>query len=134
MCGRAGCRMSLYPNVERVESDPHAYSRRSSDRINRDAAESWAIRQLTGDDCDLTSATFATFMETCGDEQEPVISPKAKPHIQGLISNMDLFKTMVRSDDYAHCAAATFELMARYQADPFTVQNFHQLVEAGVSA
>lgn len=93
-----------------------------------DAAQGWALRQLTGDDCDLTSATFATFMETCGEEREPVISDKAKPYIFGPISNMELFKTMYRSDDYAHCAAAAYELMARYMADPFTQQNFNQLV------
>lgn len=94
-----------------------------------DAAEGWALRQLTGDDCDLTSETFATFMESCGEEREPVISEKAKPYIVGPISNMDLFKTMARSDDYAHCAAATYELMARYLADDFTTKNFDSLVE-----
>lgn len=94
-----------------------------------DVSKDWALRQLTGDDCDLTAATFATFMETCGDELEPVISPKAKPYICGPISNMGLFKTMARSDNYAHCAAATYELIARYLADPFTAQNFNQQVD-----
>lgn len=97
------------------------------------SAECWAFRQVTGDNCDLTTETFAEFIAHCGEERELVSSKEALPYIAGPISNIELLMTIFRADDFAHCAAACFELRARYLADSYTRRVIGSEVDNGLA-
>lgn len=120
--------MSNYPSGT-SERDPHA----PWNAPNTESAEVWAVRQVTGDNCDLTTETFAEFIAKAGEEREPVQSKEARPYLCGPISNVELLMTMFRSSDFAHCAAACFELRARFLADDYTRRVIDSEVDKGLA-
>ena len=77
-----------------------------------------AIRQVTGDDADLTVETYGEWVASIDDKPQPLHTIGA---IRGPISNLALLSlTMRHTADDAVLAHAAREIRARYLADHYT--------------
>lgn len=84
-----------------------------------DRAQGHAIRQVCGDDVELTTETLGEFIVKVDDKRLP-LSTKTD-HLRGPISTSELFKLMLdRRNTDAVIAAATRELATRYLDDKYT--------------
>lgn len=78
-----------------------------------------ALRQVMGEDANLTSETLAEFVGDVDTKRQPMLTKT--PELTGPISTAELLALMLdrRQSDTA-IAAATRELTSRYLEDPYT--------------